>query len=331
MATELGRRDLILGGLAAGLVGGAGSQVEAVRGGGDRAMETALGGGQGDAGGTAGKGQFLLGLNTSTIRGQKLSIVDEIELARKAGFQAMEPWIDELERYAESGGSLEDLKKRFRDAGISVESAIGFFDWVVDDQDRRRKGFESARRAMELVSKIGGKRLAAPPVGATDRRMADMLPIAERYRSLLEIGDGIGVVPQVEVWGGSKTLSRLGEAAQVAIEAQHPKACILPDVYHLYRGGSGLGGIKLLGRESIHVFHFNDYPADPPREKATDADRVYPGDGVAPLAGLIRDLASGGFRVTLSLELFNRKLWSQDPLVVVKTGLAKMKALVEGV
>ena len=160
--------------------------------------------------------------------------------------------------------------------------------------------------------------------------MADMLPIAERYRDLLEIGDGLGVVPQVEVWGGSKTLSRLGEAAQVAIESQHPKACILPDVYHLYRGGSGFDGIKLLGRDSVHVFHFNDYPADPPREKATDADRVYPGDGVAPLKGLIRDLVAGGFHVTLSLELFNRKLWSQDPFTVVQTGLTKMRAVVQG-
>ena len=194
----------------------------------------------------------------------------------------MEPWIDELERYAESGGSLEDLAKRFRDAGISVESAIGFFDWVVDDPERRQKGFESARRAMELVRRIGGKRLAAPPVGATDRRMSDMLPIAERYRSLLELGDQIGVVPQVEVWGGSKTLSRLGEAAQVAIESQHPKACILADVYHLYRGGSSFGGIKLLGRESIHVFHFNDYPADPPRERRPTPTESIPATGLLP-------------------------------------------------
>lgn len=320
MNGELGRRGLILGGVSGVLSAGG----------------TALGGSllragdvQGDSGAAGGKGRFLLGLNTSTIRGQKLSIVEEIELARKAGYQAMEPWIDELERYAGSGGSLEDLGKQFRDAGISVESAIGFFDWVVDDQGRRHKGLESARRSMELVRRVGGKRLAAPPVGATDKRMADMLPIAERYRTLLEIGDGLGVVPQVEVWGGSKTLCRLGEAAQVAIESQHSKACILPDVYHLYRGGSGFDGIKLLGRESVHVFHFNDYPAIPPREKATDADRVYPGEGVAPLKGLIRDLLAGGFRVTLSLELFNRRLWSQDPLTVVQTGLAKMKALVQ--
>ncbi len=327
MGGEIKRRGLIAGGMA-GLVAGGLLGRKAALGGG-RVNDGRVRDAQDKAVAGGGKGQFLLGLNTSTIRGQKLSIVEEIELARKAGFQAMEPWIDELERYAASGGSLEDLAKRFRDAGISVESAIGFFDWVVDDEDRRRKGFESARRAMDLVRRIGGKRLAAPPVGATDRRMADMLPIAERYRSLLELGDGIGVVPQVEVWGASKTLSRLGEAAQVALEAHHPKACILPDVYHLYRGGSGLDGIALLGRESIHVFHFNDYPAEPPREKATDADRVYPGDGVAPLVGLLRTLASGGFHVTLSLELFNRKLWGQDPLEVIQKGLSKMKSLIE--
>jgi 2-keto-myo-inositol isomerase len=271
--------------------------------------------------------RFLLGLNTSTIRGQKLPIVDEIAIAAKAGYQAMEPWIDELERHTASGGSLEDLGNRFRDAGISVESAIGFFDWIVDDPDRRRKGLEAAKWSMELVRRIGGKRLAAPPAGATDQPPTDLSRIAERYRALLELGDQIGVVPQVEVWGFSRTLGRLGEAACVAIEAGHPKACILPDVYHLYRGGSDFGGIKLLGPSAIHVFHFNDYPADPPRTRLTDADRVYPGDGIAPLRSVLHDLSAGGFRVTLSLELFNRKLWTQDPLTVAQTGVQKLKAL----
>ena len=82
---------------------------------------------------------------------------------------------------------------------------------------------------------------------------------------------------------------------------------------------------------AIHVFHFNDYPANPPREKLTDADRVYPGDGVAPLQTLLRDLAEGGFQVMLSLELFNRQYWSQDPLTVARTGFEKMNALVQSV
>jgi 2-keto-myo-inositol isomerase len=270
--------------------------------------------------------QFRFGLNTSTIRGQKLSIVDEIAIASKAGYQAMEPWLDELERYSANGGSLDDLAKRFRDAGISVESAIGFFEWIVDDPQRRKKGLEAAKRGMELVQRVGGKRLAAPPVGATDRPISDLYHIAERYRTLLEIGDQIGVVPEAEIWGPSKTLGRLGEAAFIAIEAHHPKACILPDVYHLYRGGSDFGSISLLGPKSFYVIHFNDYPARP-REKLMDADRVFPGDGSAPLRELLASLSSGGFALTLSLELFNRKLWAQDPSEVAKTGLEKMKAL----
>ncbi len=283
-----------------------------------------------DAGVSFGEDRFRFGLNTSTIRGQKLSIIEEIAIAEKVGYQAIEPWIDELERYAASGGSLEDLGKRLRDARISVESAIGFFEWIVDDPERRARGLQAARRSMELVRRIGGKRLAAPPVGATDRPIDDLLKIADRYRALLELGDEMGVVPQVEVWGPSKTLGRLGEAALVAIEAQHPNACILADVYHLYRGGSGFGGVKLLGGGSIHVFHFNDYPADPPRDKATDADRVFPGDGIAPLKPLLHDLAANGMQVTLSLELFNRKYWSLDPVFVAKTGLEKMKSLFHG-
>lgn len=277
---------------------------------------------------TPGASPFTLGLNTSTIRGQKLGIVEIVDIAAKAGYQGMEPWLEEIRRYKDGGGSLEDLGKRFRDAGISVESAIDFFEWAVDDPERRRKGLENARRSMEILQKIGATRVAAPASGATDKPV-ELPRLAERYRALLELGDEFGVVPEVEVWGPSKTLGNLAEAAYVAIAADHPRACILPDVYHLHRGGSGFEGLKLLGAASIAVLHMNDYPDAPDRTKLTDADRVYPGDGVAPIKSILELLASGGFRVMLSLELFNRKYWAEDPAAVAATGVRKMKALVD--
>ena len=76
------------------------------------------------------------------------------------------------------------------------------------------------------------------------------------------------------------------------------------------------------------IFHLNDYPADPPRETITDRDRVFPGDGIAPLTQILRDLHANGNRAVLSLELFNPTYWKQDPLTVAKAGLAKMKAVV---
>jgi sugar phosphate isomerase/epimerase len=277
----------------------------------------------------AGDDRFLLGLNTSTIRGQNLGIVREVELAAQAGFGGIEPWIGELEAYRQSGGLAADLKKRIEDAGLRVESVIGFFDWVVDDEAQRRRGLEAAKKSMELVREIGGTRIAAPPVGATKQAGMDLRRIAERYRILLEAGESIGVVPQVEIWGFSKTLGRLSEAAYVAIESGHPSACILPDVYHLYRGGSDFSGISLLGPNAIHVFHLNDYPARPPRSELTDADRVFPGDGIAPLGKLLDDLRRGHFRVMLSLELFHRDYWKRDPLAVLQEGIRKLRAIVE--
>jgi sugar phosphate isomerase/epimerase len=272
---------------------------------------------------------FVLGLNTSTIRGQNLPITREAELAAQAGFRGIEPWISELDAHVKAGGSLEQLGKQFRDLNLSVESAIGFFEWAADDEARRRKGLDEARRNLELVRAIGGKRLAAPPVGLTDRTDVHPKRLAERYRTLLELGDSVGVVPQVEVWGFSKTLGRLGEAADVAIGADHPKACILADVYHLYKGGSGFHGIKLLGKDAIHVFHLNDYPAKPPRETITDADRVYPGDGVAPLKTLFQDLRTIGFHGMLSIELFNRAYWKLDAETVLKTAIGKLRTAVK--
>ncbi|HTU89703.1 MAG TPA: sugar phosphate isomerase/epimerase [Gemmataceae bacterium] len=271
---------------------------------------------------------FRYGLNTATLMGQKLSIVEEVEIVGRAGYQAIEPWVRELDNYVKDGGNLKDLGKRIADRGLSVESAIDFFEWIVDDEAQRKKGLENARRGMDMVKQIGGVRIAAPPSGATNRTDIPLLTVAERYRALLDIGTQIGVVPQVEVWGFSKTLSRLGEAACVAIESDHKEACVLADVYHLYKGGSDFTGVNLLNGSALHVLHMNDYPADPPRAAITDAHRVYPGDGVAPLKSFLRNLRRIGFRGVLSLELFNREYWKRDALAVARTGLEKMKAVV---
>ncbi|MCA9267994.1 MAG: sugar phosphate isomerase/epimerase [Planctomycetales bacterium] len=266
-------------------------------------------------------------LNTSTIRGQKLSLVEEIDLAAKTGYDGIEPWMREIDEYVDNGGSLDDLRKRIADSGLTVESAIGFAAWIVDDDEKRRQGLESAKRDMERVRSLGGARIAAPPVGATNEAV-DLAAAAERYAKLLEVGRAAGVTPMLELWGFSKSLSRMGEVAHVAIESGQPDAAMLFDVYHIYKGGSDFNGLKVLSGKAIAAFHFNDYPADPPRATIGDADCVYCGDGVAPLTQIIRDLYASGFNGPMSLELFNRTYWQQDAAQVVKTGLEKMKAAV---
>jgi 2-keto-myo-inositol isomerase len=267
-------------------------------------------------------------LNMSTIRGQKLSVPEHIDVAAKAGFDAIEPWLGELNQYVQAGGSLKDLNKRLSDHGLIVASAIGFAEWIVDDDARRAAGLEVAKKDMGVVAAIGGKYIAAPPAGATRQTDMNLHKAAERYRTLLDLGQREGVIPELEIWGHSTTLGKLSDALLVAAEAMHPQACLLLDVFHLYKGGSDFGALRLVNGAVLPCLHFNDYPASPPRDTIKDADRIFPGDGVAPLTQMLRDLLAAGFRGALSLEIFNATYWKEDPYGVARIGLQKMKEAV---
>lgn len=272
---------------------------------------------------------FRYCLNTATLQGYRLGIVELVEIAAKARFQAIEPWLNQITQYVTGGASLADLRKRIADHGLTVESAIAFPQWLVNDPAKRSTALEQAKREMDMVAQIGGRRIAAPPSGVTAGAEVTLLQIAERYRTLLELGDQAGIVPELEFWGQSANLHTLAEAAFVIVQVNHPKACVLPDVYHLYKGGSGPFGIHMLSGQSIQVLHMNDYPATPARETITDRDRVFPGDGVAPLQQILGDLHRINPAAVLSLEVFNPEYWKGDPLETAKTGLAKMKTASE--
>lgn len=273
------------------------------------------------------KDPYTYCLNMSTIRGQKLGFVKELEVASKAGFRSVEIWMDSLQTYLDNGGSLADARKRISDLGLKVENAIGFAQWIVDDEATRNKGLEQLKREMEMLATIGCKRTAAPPMGATKEPGLDLKRAGERYRTILELGEKTGVIPQLELWGFSQNLNKLSEVLYVATESGHPAARLLLDVYHLYKGKSSIDSLHLVGKPSIEIFHVNDYPADKPADAITDADRIYTGDGVAPIRRILQAISSPEQPIVISFEVFNNNYYAQDALQVAKTALAKMKAV----
>jgi len=272
---------------------------------------------------------FGYALNAATIRAQKLGPTEQIETAAKAGYDGYEFWMGDLTQFAEGGDALKDLRKRSEDLGLKIINGIGFAAWVVDDDGQRAKAIEQMKGEMDMLAQLGAPYIAAPPAGANkpgDR--LDLDRAAERYRALLETGRQIGVIPQLEIWGSSANLSRVSEAAYVAAQAGHPDACVLADVFHMYRGGSDPAALRILGRSAVRCFHMNDYPANPPRDALKDSDRLWPGDGIAPFKQILAALADNHCQVMLSLELFNPEYDKLPALEAAKTGLAKMKAAV---
>jgi sugar phosphate isomerase/epimerase len=268
-------------------------------------------------------------LNMATIRGHKLGFVKELETASAAGFHSVEIWFDSWQEYLKNGGTIGDTKKRLNDLGLKVENSISFNEWIVDDEATRKKEIEQMKRDMAMLAEIGCKRMAATGKGATNSIAPDFNTTAERYLTILELGDKSGVVPQLEMWGFMKNMSNVSEVLYMAMKTANKSARILLDIFHLYKGQTSLDTLPFMDPLTVDILHMNDYPATLSYEVITDADRIYPGDGIAPIKRILQILGRHNHPLVLSVEVFNKGYYSQDALIVAKTALSKMKTLVE--
>jgi sugar phosphate isomerase/epimerase len=265
-------------------------------------------------------------LNTSTIRGNNLDFVAVVNAAAKAGFHAIEPWIMELDRYVSTGGTLKDVGKRIADSGLTVEDAIAFNSILDDDDARRAASMEKLKADMDKVAQIGGKRIAVPP--GNNRAPVSLYNAARYYREALEMGEKMAVLPLLELWGTHPVLGPLSHGIYVTVASGRPDASLLLDVFHLYKSGTPFVALKQINAGSLHVLHLNDYPQAADPSTLNDSNRIYPGDGVAPLRQIFRGLRDNGFRGYLSLELFNREYWTRSADENLKAAMEKIRSAV---
>lgn len=263
-----------------------------------------------------------LSLNTSTIR--PASLQDKIRVAAEAGWDAIELWIDDLEKHEAEGGNLKDLGKQIKDLGLFVPNVIGLWNSIPATREEWDATLDVTRERMRRSADVGSIHVASIPT--PDREDFDVKWGAERYRDLLRIGrEDYNIIVAIEFIGFLKGLNKFGMASALAVDSDDPTACIIADTFHLWRGGSGFNGIGLVSGKAIANFHWNDIAEGTPTEGTGDKSRIYPGDGILPLEQALRDLKAIGYERTLSLELFNEEHWKMDPKIVSETGLQKMR------
>jgi 2-keto-myo-inositol isomerase len=272
-----------------------------------------------------GASPFPLALNASTIR--PADTATKLKVAAETGWDAIEFWTQDLESWEKEHGpgSLKDLNKRVKDAGLYIPNVIGLWNSMPATEEAWQAELPKLRELMRICSEAGSERVAVLPFPDREEKEFDLQFAALKYKELIHIGkNDYNIKPMFEFIGFLKGMHRLGQACAVAIDADEPEACVLPDTFHLYRGGSGFAGIKHLSADFIGNFHWNDVPAEPAQKELGDKDRIYPGDGILPLTQALKDLKAIGYNKALSLELFNRVLWEQDPMQVGRDGLRKM-------
>jgi sugar phosphate isomerase/epimerase len=267
--------------------------------------------------------EFVYCLNPSTI--QPTPLLEKVRVAGAAGYKAIEPWNDEIDEYLAQGGSLRDLDKAIGDAGLKVASVIALHGWATSEGDDHPKALDECRRRMDQAAALGSPYIVASP----PQEAVDLDWITPRFVELLALGEQAGVMPSMEFLGFVDGVNSVAGAWAIAQAARNAKATIVADVFHMIRGGGSVDDLLKVPVHRMANFHINDVPATPDPLTQTDHDRVMIGDGVADLPRVISNLRTIGYRGPLSLELFNKELWAQDPLDVARRGLDRIKALVE--
>ncbi|MEM9346600.1 MAG: sugar phosphate isomerase/epimerase family protein [Planctomycetota bacterium] len=275
-----------------------------------------------------GKSPWPICLDFATIRPSPT--IAKVRIAAAAGYDAIEPWEGDLHKFEQEGGDLKDLGKRIKDMGMFVPSVIGLWGAIPATREAFDKSLEATRRRMRQAADIGAEHIQVVP--QPNRPWEDFDPkwAADRYRELIEIGiNDYNIKPALVFVEFLPGVKRMGQAAAIAIDADHPEAKIIPDIFHMLIGDSGFNGLKHLNGDFMAIFQFNDAPKDMVVADMKDKDRVYPGDGILPLPDILRDLKATGYTGCISLELYNPNYWEQNHLGVAKTGLEKTLKVIE--
>ena len=275
-----------------------------------------------------GRSPWPICLDFATIRPSPT--VAKVRIAAASGYDAIEPWEGDLHKFEQEGGNLKDLGKRIKDMGLFVPSVIGLWGAIPATREAFDKSLVDTRRRMRQAADIGAEHIQVVPQPKRPWENFDPKWAADRYRELIEIGiNDYGIKPALVFVEFLPGVKRMGQAAAIAIDADHPQAKIIPDVFHMLIGDSGFNGLKHMNGDFFAIFQFNDAPKNMDVADMKDKDRVYPGDGILPLPEILRDLKATGYTGCISLELYNPSYWEQKHLDVAKTGLEKTLKVIE--
>ena len=279
--------------------------------------------------GLSGRRHVKFSMNASTLRGYGLTLLAQVKAVAESGFRGYEPWMKDI-RAAKESGEFHEVCRVAQGGGISFVNGIAFGQWVNPDPAIRSAGLEETKRDMALLAEMGCKNVAASMFGVQKPGSPSVSKeaIAERYATVLDLGKAMGVRPLLEYWGHSVNLSRFEDALDIVKMLNRPDAAILADVYHTYRGGGSFASYRSLSSSMLPVLHVNDIPAGIAREKLVDADRVWPGDGIAPWNEILASLDAVGANPWFSIELFNPSYWNTTPAETLRTGFEKLSLTV---
>lgn len=251
------------------------------------------------------------------------SFEEDIDGYADAAGSAIELWLTKLEDYLATHAPAE-VKARAADRGLAFAAASFQGGLLLSQGDARRAAWSQFDKRLDLCAE-----LAVPTIVIT----ADFLgpfnqtDIERAQVSLRQAGEAAatrGVRLALEFHARETFLNNLETAVMFVQSVGHPAVGVCLDLFHYYMGPSKFDDLAWLSPANLFHVQVCDV-ADRPRELATDADRILPGDGDFRLQPVFDHLRQIGYAGFVSLELLNPMLWQNPARQIGEIGLTALR------
>ena len=236
---------------------------------------------------------------------------------------SLEVWLTKLEDYLQRH-SIADVRGWLEKFGMQTPVASFQGGLLASQGERRNEAWEHLARRLDLCREMGIGTLVVscdvpPPLAqeTIDRVQVSLVQLAQAAGKR-------GLRAALEFQATSAFGNNLQTAAALVNEVASPHLGLCLDAFHFCVGPSKLEDLGYLSADNLFHVQLCDL-ADTPRELATDAARILPGDGDFPLAAIVERLRQINYRGPVSLELLNPQLWQIPALQLGEIGMTALR------
>jgi sugar phosphate isomerase/epimerase len=258
----------------------------------------------------AGAGKMTLAMHQNTSSGAGFR--GSLEGWARAGIRNVELTNTLLDGFLKTD-SLPAARRVVADLGLTpVMCASGVFG-IWEPGEKRAELLDAFRRRCEQFAALGLTSIYTPSAATQRFTEDDFKSGPDRMREVGDIAKQFGMTALIEATRASTYVAALPTMLSMTRAAGNVKPLL--DCYHFWSGPSKLEDLDLIREGEIGHVHFQDVP-DLPRELLDQTTRFIPGDGVAPLNRILRQLSAKEYSGPLSVELFLPRFRDADPFQV---------------
>jgi 2-keto-myo-inositol isomerase len=242
----------------------------------------------------------------------------------KAGIQNVEPSAAALDDFLKHD-TLAGAKRILADHGLKIVSGAIGVTGLWEPNPKFAQNLEAFKKRCEQFAELGAPLVYSPCATSAKFTMDDYARAPENVRRVADVAQQFHLKVAAEFVRNSTFLASLPTALRLHRETAHPSFGILFDCYHFWSGPSKMEDLEMIRPGEIIHAHLND-TQDLPRELLDTYSRVVPGEGVAPLAKILRKIVQQGYAGPISVELFLPKYQLADPFELAKVIKSKSEA-----